>query len=57
MSRTLIVYFSRPGENYSPEGIISLRIGYTAYAASLAESLTGGESVKKNAADAETVEA
>ena len=38
MSRTLIVYFSRPGENHSPSGTVNLRIGYTAYAASLAES-------------------
>ena len=43
MSRTLIVYFSRPGENYSPSGIVKLRIGYTAYAASVAESLTGAD--------------
>lgn len=43
MSRTLIVYFSRPGENWSPSGIVDLRIGYTAYAASVAESLTGAD--------------
>ena len=43
MSRTLIVYFSRPGENYAPGGLVQLRIGYTAYAASLAESLTGAD--------------
>lgn len=43
MSRTLIVYFSRPGENYAPDGLVQLRIGYTAYAASLAESLTGAD--------------
>ncbi len=43
MSRNLIVYFSRPGENYSPEGLVRLRIGYTAYAASVVESLAGGD--------------
>ena len=43
MSRTLIVYFSRPGGNHSPSGIVDLRIGYTAYAASLAENLTGAD--------------
>lgn len=43
MSRTLIVYFSRAGENYAPGGNVMLRIGYTAYAASIAESLTGAD--------------
>ncbi len=43
MSRTLIVYFSRAGENSVPGGTARLRIGYTAYAASIAEGLTGAD--------------
>ena len=33
MSKTLVVYYSRKGENYMPGGIQSLEKGHTAYAA------------------------
>lgn len=46
MSRILIAYFSRAGENYVDGALLKLRIGNTAFAAQAAESLTGGEAFK-----------
>ena len=40
MSRVLVVYYSRKGENYMPEGLQVLEKGHTAYAAEyIAEAL------------------
>lgn len=46
MSSVLIAYFSRAGENYTPDGIVRLRVGNTACAASLLEQLTGADVFK-----------
>lgn len=38
----LIAYFSRPGENYAPGGMVRLEVGHTARAAELLQRQTGG---------------
>ena len=46
MSKLLIAYFSRAGENYTPNGVARLTVGNTARAASLLEALTGADVFK-----------
>ncbi len=46
MSKTLIVYFSRAGENWGTDGPVQLRVGYTAVAASILEKLTDADVFK-----------
>ena len=43
MSKCLIVYYSRKGENYFPDGIRSIEKGNTAYAAEYIAEAVGGE--------------
>lgn len=46
MSHTVIVYFSRAGENWTPAGKQRLRVGNTARAAGILEELTGADAFK-----------
>ncbi|GEM_PF-2264577 len=46
MSRTLIAYYSRSGENYTPQGPVKSRIGNTAWTAQILEELTGADVFK-----------
>lgn len=43
MSNILIIYYSRKGENYFPEGIRSVAKGNTAYAAEYIATAVGGD--------------
>lgn len=43
MSKILVVYYSRKGENYFPEGIRSIEKGNTAYAAEYIAKAVGGD--------------
>ena len=43
MSNILIIYYSRKGENYFPEGIRSVEKGNTAYAAEYIAKAVGGD--------------
>ncbi len=46
MSKTLIVYFSRAGQNWGRDGLVDLRVGHTAVAASILEKLTEADVFK-----------
>ena len=46
MSHTVIVYFSRAGENRTPAGKQVLRVGNTARAAGMLEQMTGADAFK-----------
>ncbi len=46
MSKTLIVYFSRAGENWGRDGLVNLKVGHTAVAASVLEKLTDADVFK-----------
>ena len=43
MSKSLVVYYSRKGENYFPDGIRSIEKGNTAYAAEYIAKAVGGD--------------
>lgn len=43
MSHTLVIYYSRAGENYFPEGIRSIEKGNTAYAAEYIAEAVGAD--------------
>ena len=43
MSKVLVVYYSRKGENYMPGGIQVLEKGHTAYAAEYIQKAVGGD--------------
>jgi len=43
MSNTLVVYYSRKGENYTPEGLKLLEKGNTAYAAEYIAQALGAD--------------
>ena len=55
-AQTLVVYYSRTGQNYTADGIVDLKVGNTAYVAQQIQKLTGAdifqlETVRQYAAD------
>ena len=55
-AQTLVVYYSRTGQNYTSDGIIDLKVGNTAVVAKQIQKLTGAdifqlETVRQYAAD------
>lgn len=55
-AQTLVVYYSRTGQNYTSDGIVDLKVGNTAVVAQLIQKLTGAdifqiETVRQYAAD------
>ena len=55
-SKTLVVYYSRPGNNYTSNGIVNLKVGNTQLMAEQIQSLTGAdifrlETVREYSAD------
>ena len=42
-AQTLVVYYSRPGQNYSSGGIVNLKVGNTQVVAEKIQSLTGAD--------------
>ena len=55
-AQTLVVYYSRTGQNYTSDGIVDLKVGNTAVVAQQIQKLTGAdffqlETVKQYAAD------
>lgn len=55
-AQTLVVYYSRTGQNYTSDGIVDLKVGNTAVVAKQIQKLTGAdifqlETVKQYAAD------
>ena len=55
-AQTLVVYYSRTGQNYTSDGIVNLKVGNTAVVAKQIQKLTGAdifqlETVKQYAAD------
>ena len=55
-AQTLVVYYSRTGQNYTSDGIVDLKVGNTAVIAKQIQKLTGAdifelETVKQYAAD------
>ena len=55
-AQTLVVYYSRTGQNYTSDGIVNLKVGNTAVVAKQIQKLTGAdifqlETVRQYAAD------
>ncbi len=55
-AQTLVVYYSRTGQNYTSDGIVDLKVGNTAVVAQQIQTLTGAdifrlETVRQYAAD------
>ena len=55
-AQTLVVYYSRAGQNYTSDGVVDLKVGNTAIVAQQIQKLTGAdifqiETVKQYAAD------
>ena len=55
-AQTLVVYYSRPGNNYTPDGIVNLKVGNTQVVAEQIQKFTKAdifriETVKEYAAD------
>ena len=55
-AQTLVVYYSRTGQNYTSDGIVDLKVGNTAVVAQQIQKLTGAdifrlETVRQYAAD------
>ena len=42
-AQTLVVYYSRPGQNYTSDGIVNLKKGNTQVFAEKIQSLTGAD--------------
>ncbi|MBQ9173453.1 MAG: flavodoxin [Bacteroidales bacterium] len=42
-AQSLVVYYSRPGNNYTSEGIVNLKVGNTQVVAEKIQSLTGAD--------------
>ena len=42
-AQSLVVYYSRPGNNYTSEGIVNLKVGNTQVVAEKIQSLTGSD--------------
>ena len=42
-AQTLVVYYSRTGQNYTSDGIVDLKVGNTAFVAKQIQKLTGAD--------------
>ena len=42
-AQTLVVYYSRTGQNYTSDGIVNLKVGNTAVVAKQIQKLTGAD--------------
>ena len=42
-AQTLVVYYSKPGETYTPDGIVNLKVGNTQEVAQRIQKLTGAD--------------
>ena len=42
-AQTLVVYYSRTGQNYTSDGIVDLKVGNTAVVAQQIQKLTGAD--------------